>query len=175
MRGETRREAAGSLLVTEPGVGAAEADRRDTSAVVAVAYDADAEPWLERWGGESDRVAVVSAGERTRGAAATTPGAEPISTTVGVVETVPDPTDVAAVGEVVHEYLSAWESGVTVYVDGLADVVDETDVETAFRFAHVLLARAEHADARVVASFDRDAYPRHVVATFAELFEDVRD
>jgi hypothetical protein len=175
MRGETRRGVAGNSLVTEPGVGAAEADQGDPDAVVAVTYGADAEPWLERWGTGFDRVAVVSAGERARGAAATTPGADPISTTVGVVETVPDAADVAAVGAVVHEYLSAWDAGVTVYVDGLADVIAASDVETAFRFAHVLLARAEHADARVVASLDRDACPQHVVATFAELFDDVRD
>lgn len=173
MRGETTRERPGNLLSTAPGVGAADADRADASDVVAVTYDANAEEWLSRWGESGDRVAVVSPGERSRGAAATTPGATPVSTSAGVVETVSDRTDVAAVGALVHEYLSAWGPDVTVYVDGLADVVAATSVETAFRFAHVLLARADAADARVVAAFDRDAYPPHVVETVAELFDDV--
>jgi hypothetical protein len=171
MRGETRSDAVSSRLSTERGVAAADADPAEASAAIAVSYDVGAEAWLERWGDASERAAVVSVGERARGVAATTPDAEPISTTAGVVETVPDETDVAAVGEVVHEYLASWDADTTVYVDALSDVVDATTVETAFRFAHVVLARARHADARVVAAFDGDAYPPHVVETFAELFD----
>lgn len=176
MQGESIDDGAASVLATEPGVSAAEADSLDSGSVIGVTYGHDAETWLKQWGEGRDQVVVVSVGERSRGAAATTPDAEPFNATPGIVETVPDEGDVGTAGQLVHDYLVAWsDSEPVVYLDDLAGVLDAVEAETAFRFVHAIVACAESEGARVVASFDRDAYPPHIVNTFAELFEVVQE
>lgn len=176
---------ASAVLVTSPGVTAADGDPGDPSTVVGVTYSFDAETWLERWGMDRERAVAVSVGETTRSAAvATSTESTPAGATVdgrstgvstqvdaGVVETVPSERAVGEVGATVHAYLDEWAAhGPTVYVDALEDVVDATDAEVAFRFLHVLVARATETGGRVVVSLDADAVPDHVPETFAPLF-----
>lgn len=176
---------ASAVLVTSPDVTAADGDPRDPSTVVGVTYSFDAETWLERWGIDRERAVAVSAGERTRSAAVatrteSTPGdgddghaAVPSQADVGVVETVASERAVGEVGATVHEYLHEWASHEpTVYVDGLERIVEATDAEVAFRFLHVLVARAEAADGRIVVSLDADAVPEYVAQTFSPLFDE---
>jgi len=176
---------ASAVLVTSPDVAAADGDSRDPSAVVGVTYSFDAETWLERWGIDRERAVAVSAGERTRSAAVATatestpvggdgPGVS-LQVDAGTVETVPSASDVGEVGTTVHEYLDEWAADEpTVYLDGLADVVEATDVEVAFRFLHALVARTGEADGRVVASLGGGGVPKHVVETVAPLFDERR-
>jgi len=184
MGGGTTHEGGDAVLVTASGVAAVDGDPVDAAAAVGVTYHFNAETWLDRWGADRERAVAVSAGEQSRSAAAVTgsaaapdgagvPGSDPVQVEAGVVETVPSAGDVGAVGAAVHDYLEAWgEHAPTVYVDTLADVVDATDAELAFRFLHVLVSRAEDADARVVASVG-EGLPAHVVETFAPLFDRV--
>ncbi len=181
MRGEGPTSDSTHVLVTGEDASAADVDVPPTSNVLGVAYETPAEAWLERVQAGSDRTAVVSVGEHSRAAAATTPAsdagasADLAATATGAVETVAEVDDVASVGVLVNDYVSAWDGGTTVYVDDVSVLLDHTAAETAFRFAHALTSCAATNDARVVAGLDTTDQPPHVAATFAELFDDVRD
>lgn len=169
------------VLVAGPGATAVDADVPQASNVLGVAYGAAAEDWLGGFQAGPERVAVVSVGEYSRSAASARAGADAgrdvVATATGAVETVPDVGDVAAVGTLVNDYLSAWndDGDTTVFVDDLSVLLEAVDAETAFRFVHVLLSRASATDARVVAGFDTDDQPPHVARTLEVLFDDVRD
>lgn len=182
MRREGTQPDSNHVLVARPGATAVDADVAPTPNVVGVTYDADAEAWLGNWQAGVDQLAVVSAGERSRAAATATGDAslgtaDVVATATGVVETVPDATDVAQVGTLVNDYLTSWEGqgGTTVYVDDLAPLVEHVSAETAFRLMHALVSRAGTTDGRVVAAIDTDSQPAHVAETFAELFDDVQN
>ena len=164
------------VLVARTGDSVDIAGATDASSVLGVTYEEDAETWLGRWNESVEHAAVVSVGERSRSAASASAGGSPLTAVTGIVETVPEESDVGTVGSLVHDYLSAWADGggTTVFVDDLASVIDHTSTETAFRFVHAILSCADATGARVVATLDPDAYSPHVVATFAELFDDVR-
>ena len=182
MEGGATDKEADAVLVTESGVAAVDGDPTDAAAAVGVTYRFDAETWLDRWGADCEHAVVVSAGERSRGAAVVSgsesasnatsgPAVDPIEVEAGVVAAVPSASDVGAVGAAVHEYLEEWRAcEPTVYVDSLTEVVEAADAEVAFRFVHALVARAREADARVVAAAG-DGLPRHVEETFAPLFD----
>ncbi|WP_232687054.1 DUF7504 family protein [Halobacterium zhouii] len=152
------------------------ADVPRTPNSLGVTFGVDAEQWLGNWQAGADRVAVVSAGERSRTTASVAGGDDVVAELTGAVETVPETSDVSVVGELVNEYLVKWrgDGDTTVYVDDLTTLLDSVSAETAFRFVHALLARATATDARVVVSMDGDAHAPHVVGTFEALFEDVR-
>lgn len=175
MRGEGREDESNHVLVARTEN--IDVDVTADASVLGVAYEDDAETWLERWNGDVERAAVVSVGERSRSAASTSAGGSPVTAVTGIVETVPDQTDLGTVGALVHDYLSAWEdtAEATVFVDDLTAVIDHTSTELAFRFTHAVLSCASTTDANVVATLDPDAYPQHVVGTFGELFDDVLD
>lgn len=177
MRGEGNEDESNHVLVAQTEDASAATDVTDSSSVLGIAYEDDAETWLGRWNGDVERTAVVSVGERSRSAASTSAGGSPLTAVTGTVETVPDETNLGTVGSLVHDYLTAWEdtAETTVFVDDLAAVIDHTSTETAFRFVHAVLSCAAATDAQVVATLDPEAYPPHVVGTFGELFDDVRD
>ena len=176
MRGEENEDGSAHVLVARTGDSPHSVDVPETASVLGVAYEQDAETWLGRWDGTVERAAVVSVGERSRSTASTSSGGSPITAVTGIVETVFEETDIGTVGTLVHEYLTTWEDAeaATVFVDDLATIADYTSTETAFRFTHAVVSCAEATGARVVASFDPEAYPPHVVETFGELFDDVR-
>ena len=183
MDGGASEEGAGTVLVTGSGVAAADGDPEDAAAAVGVTYRFEAETWLDRWGADAERAVAVSAGEQSRSVAAvshsdptstgaTGPESDPLQVEAGVVETVASASDVGTVGAAVHDYLDAWDDhAATVYVDSLTEVVGATDAEVTFRFLHALVARAQDADARVVAAVGADL-PPHLEETFAPLFDE---
>ena len=181
MRGEGPSTEPNHVLVVGQTASAADADQAGTSNVIGVTYGTDAESWLSQFQAGQDRVAVVSVGEHSRTAVGATAGQnagmDVLASVTGTVETVPEVDDVASVGVLVNDYLSAWQGTgeTTVFVDDLGDVLDVVSAETAFRFVHALLARTSSMDARVVAGFDTSKQPPHVVDTFAQLFDEVRE
>ena len=171
-----RRERPNHVLVARPGVSATDADVPRTPNSLGVAFGTDAEQWLGNWQAGATRAAVVSAGERSRSTASAVGGDNVVAGLTGVIETVPERSNVGAVGALVNEYLVEWrgDGDTTVYVNDLTSLLGCVSTEMAFRFTHALLARASSTGARVVVSMDADAHPPHVVGTFEELFEDVR-
>lgn len=179
MRGEGFSDDSNHALVVGPGASAVGADARSASNVLGVTYSSEAEDWLGQFQAGPERVAVVSVGEHSRSAAtaSTDAGTDVLASATGAVETVADVGDVAAVGTLVNDYLSAWEaSGDTVVlVDDVAPLLDVVSAETAFRFVHALLACAASKGADVVVGFDTTEHPPHVAGTFGELFDEVRE
>lgn len=179
MRGEGSTDTE-HVFVSGRGATATDADVPRTANALGVTYSTQAEDWLDGFEAGPDRVAVVSVGEHSRSAAAVAApdaGLDAVASATGVVETVADAGDVAAVGTLVNDYLSAWEGTgtTTVYVDDVSALLDHVPPETAFRLLHALTTRASAMDARVVAGFDTSDHAPHVAATFAELFDDVRE
>jgi len=168
------------VLVTGADATATDAEVSLASNVLGITYETAAEAWLGEHRADAERAAVVSVGEHSRAAAAasTDPAAgapDDLATAAGVVETVPEVEDVATVGLLVNDYVSAWDGETTVYVDDFSALLEPASTETAFRFAHALTSCAAANGARVVAGFDTADRPAHVAATFAELFDDVRE
>jgi hypothetical protein len=181
MRKEGATTDSNHVLVARPGAVAADADVSPTPNVLGVTFGGDAESWLGNWQTGPDQVAVVSAGERSRTTTTATGEASPgttdvVATVTGTVETVPDATDVAQVGTLVNDYLTAWqdEGPTTVYVEDVETLLDHVSAETAFRLLHALLSRAGTTNARLVVALDTADQPAHVAETFAELFDDVQ-
>jgi hypothetical protein len=179
MRGEGPTDASTHVLVTGADATAADAGVPPSSNVLGVTYETAAEAWLGEFQTGPERAAVVSVGEHSRAAAATTPDAgasaatDIAATAMGAVETVSEVEDVAGVGVLVNDYVSTWDGETTVYVDDFSVLLGETSTETAFRFAHALTSCAAANDAHVVAGLDTADQPAHVAATFSELFDDV--
>lgn len=168
------------VFVTGAGVTATDADVRQTTNVLGVTYRKQAEDWLADFQAGPERTAVVSVGEHSRSAAAATggdTGPDLVASVAGAVETVADESDLAAVGTLANDYLTTWEGTgpTTLYVDDVSAVLDHVAPETAFRFLHALLSRADAVGASVVVGFDTTNRPPHVAHTFAELFDDVRE
>lgn len=120
--------------------------------------------------------AFVCIGERTRSTATASTSSEidawPGATTVQVV---PDPTDLAGIGLAVNERLEGWgDDGQTVVCyHSLTHLLDYVDLQTAFRFLHVLLGRIAAADARAHFHLDPERHDRETVGTLSLLFDDV--
>jgi len=166
------------VLVTGAGATAADAGASLTANALGVAYETAAEAWLEGVRPGADRVAVVSVGEQSRAAAAAAgpdAGPEAMATVASVVETVPDGSDVAGVGTLVNDYLSAWDGETTVCLDDISSLLEHTSAEAAFRFVHALRSCAAANGGRVVAGLDTADRPPHIAATFGELFDEVRE
>ncbi|MCG1001924.1 MULTISPECIES: hypothetical protein [Halobacterium] len=181
MGGEEPTDGSPHVLVAGADAAATDAGVPPSSNALGITYETDAETWLGEFRADCERTAVVSVGEHSRAAAAATPdaGVDPPdnldAAATSAVETVPEVTDVASVGVLVNDYLSAWDDETTVYVDDFSVLLDPAPAETAFRFAHALTSCTAANDARVVAGFDTTDQPPHVPATFAELFGDVRE
>lgn len=181
MRREGTRTDANHVLVARPGARAVDADVPRTPNVLGIAFDADAEQWLGNWQTGPDQIAVVSAGERSRSVARSAHDATPgnpdvVAAATGAVETVGDAGDVAQVGTLANDYLTSWEDegATTVYVEDLSGLLEHVPAKTAFRFLHAMLSRAETTDGRLVAAIDSTEQPKHVIQTYAELFDDVQ-
>lgn len=122
--------------------------------LVAVVGD-DAGAWLGTHGPvkeHADEIGVVSLGEQLRSTTAGTANAgstAPIPDVVGV----PDADNLAQVGRTVMDFIERYtEQGVdpVVVVDAVEELVDAVGLEATFRVLHLLSARAEMADGRMV-------------------------
>lgn len=119
--------------------------------VLVVAFDVEPEARVTAWrrhvGVAPARAACVAAGEGWRGGEAgdvLTPGPE----CAVVVDAVPDPTDLAGVGEAVTRQLADWdhlEGRLVVCLDSLTALLAHVEVGPAFRFLQLLTRQVAHA------------------------------
>lgn len=128
-----------------------------------------------RSGDPSGDTTFVCIGERTRSAAAEPPAADatPGSTTLQVVS---DPADLAGIGMVVNDCLEGWADGdarTVICYHSLSDLLSHADLQTAFRFLHVLTGRIAAADAQAHFHLDPDAHDAETVRTLSMLFDEV--
>lgn len=148
------------------------------SNVIAVAYDDDAETWLDAWyeefGAPTADVAVVSPGEFARSAAATQtthslPG-------LGIVDAIGDPDDLAVVGCRLREHLAERESHpqeTLVSFESVDALLDRFGLRTTFRFLHLVCHEASRVDATGWFYLDPTTFDEVTVRTLAPLFDAV--
>lgn len=158
--------------------------RCDASAVslLSIELDGGVDSVLDRWNRHCDRtperVAVVTAGEIARGAAATASGGSSVSLPGNSVSntSVSSPGDLTGLGIRASECLSAWEEldgDVVVCFRSLTTLIQFTEVQRVFQFVHVLTQRIEAAGARAHFHMDPGAHDDRTVATIRSLFEEV--
>lgn len=128
--------------------------------------------WVDHVGKRPADLSIVSVGERTRSAAAKSAPAER-STTPSLVETVPNPEDLTGLGIKLSEQLRAWDDTkeTVVCFDSLTALLQTVEMQTAFRFLHVLTGRLDVVGATAHYHLDPDAFDDKTVNTIKTLFD----
>ncbi|MFD1565489.1 hypothetical protein ACFR99_18290 [Haloarchaeobius amylolyticus] len=93
-----------------------------------------------------------------------------------VTETVPDPTDLTAIGIAVSRFCKHWgdtDEGLTVCFDSLDALLRHTPPADVFQFTHVLANRFASVDAHAHVHFDPTHHEDRVVSAFSVLFDAV--
>lgn len=131
--------------------------------------------WATHVGTRPVNLKIVSVGETMRSAAATTTGAEPqLKTESPVIDTVSNIGDVTGLGIKLSQQLQAWDGNgnkTVGCIDSLVPLVQTVDLQTTFRFLHVLTGRFSAADARVHYHLDPNALDEQTVSTLKTLFD----
>lgn len=130
---------------------------------------------VRRAGGPPGDTTFVCIGERTRSAASAPSAADSIPGGA-TLQVVPDPTDLARIGVIVNECLEEWagdDARIVICYHSLTDLLERVDLQTAFRFLHVLTGRIGVADARAHFHLDPAEHDEQTVGTLSLLFDDV--
>jgi hypothetical protein len=102
--------------------------------------------WKQHGGGTPSNLGIVSVGDQSRSAAATSDGGN----STGFIETLAHPEDLTGLGIHIDNFLQQWEGtdGRTVVCfDSLTTLLQYVDHETAFRFMNVLTTKLYVANA----------------------------
>ncbi|MFA9415958.1 hypothetical protein [Natrinema sp. HArc-T2] len=93
-----------------------------------------------------------------------------------VTETVPDPTDLTAIGIAVSRFCKHWgdtDDNLTVCFDSLDALLRHTPPADVFQFTHVLANRFASVDAHAHVHFDPTHHEDRVVSAFGVIFDAV--
>ncbi|WP_435180608.1 DUF7504 family protein [Halorussus sp. AFM4] len=137
--------------------------------------DACMQDWLDRAGDRPRNVRLVSVGETTRSAAATV-GGDVGPRSGDVVETLSSPGDLTGLGIKLSEILKAWKDSdarTVACFDSLTALLQYADLQTAYKFLHVLTGRFDAADVTAHFHLDPDACDQQTVSTLTSLFDTV--
>jgi hypothetical protein len=141
----------------------------DPEHVVVVSLSGSLGEWLEWWerheGSRPEDLVFVTTGEP--------PGEPPVGVTV---ERVSSPNDLTALGIRVADHLERWrEAGIrpSVCFDSLTVLLQYVDVETAYKFVHVLTTRIANADARAHFHLDPRTLDERELSTIESVFSAV--
>lgn len=174
-----------NILLKTPAMGARNAGLSSLSDgelartdLLVVSYHQTPDDWIRSWrdqGGERPaELGYIYVGDAMRSAA----GTQTSTTTAqrpNAVTGVPDPCDLTELGIRISEYLEAWDGNghsTRVYVDSLTSLLQYTeDVETAFKFLHVLVGRVRTVDADAYYTITPDAHSDRTMAKFLSLFD----
>lgn len=147
--------------------------------LLAVTYGESADDWLDDWservGRPAGELAVLGAGEFARSAASAGAAPTPLPG-VGTVESLGDPTDLAAMAERVRAHLRRWRDRPrrTVLVfETVSDLLSHADARTAFDFLHVVTHQVRETDAAGAYFLDPDGADPETVRTLTGLFDAV--
>ena len=134
--------------------------------VLAVLTDSTADEWHRRWertGGDAEQVGLIECFDLTRGAAATQTTVVSEDLAVGTIER---PVDADQLRSLLERFLDGWERsprGTVVYLESLADLCGDTDLETVDALLESLSDRTDRGSvvatgsdcaAREIAAFD---------------------
>lgn len=145
--------------------------------VVLVAYRATLDRLVATWrsslGALPARFTLVHAGGLFRSAAAPA-GDRPTSPSAFTIEAVSNPADLTNLGITVDRYLSEWRGDgrrTVLWFRSLTDLLEYTDLKTAYRFVNALRSRVASTDGTAYFFLDPSAHDAKTVATLRTLFD----
>lgn len=135
---------------------------------------------IDRWRGHAGerpaKLAVVTAGDETRGAAAAGGGTGTVSAGGVSATSVSSPDDLTGLGIKVSECLSSWaddDADAVVCFRSLTTLLQYGSLQRVFRFLHLLTRRIESFGVHAHFHIDPDAHDRREMATLRNLFDRV--
>jgi len=148
----------------------------DRTNVLLTTFTTTPDTWMQSWtttvGRPPANLKIISVGEITRSAAVRTPGVG--GPTTQVVDTVSSPGDLTGLGIKVSEQLEAWNGDgnrTSVCFDSVTALLQTAELQTAFRFLHVLTGRFDAVDATAYFYLDPEAFDDRTVSTLTMLFD----
>ncbi|UPV75900.1 hypothetical protein M0R89_07535 [Halorussus limi] len=135
--------------------------------------------WSSHAGERPGNARIVSVGETTRSASSSVStsadGGGPSSTNE-VVETLSNPSDLTGLGIKLSEILKEWgenDNETVACFDSLTALLQYADLQTVYKFLHVLTGRFDTADVTAHFHLDPDACDQQTVSTLTSLFDTV--
>jgi hypothetical protein len=135
--------------------------------------DACVRDWSSHAGERPRNARIVGVGETTRAASAAS-GDETL--TNETVETLANPSDLTGLGIQLSEILKEWGDNGNETVacfDSLTALLQYADLQTVYKFLHVLTGRFDTADVTAHFHLDPDACDQQTVSTLTSLFDAV--
>lgn len=180
-------ESGGSVLVLSPSIhdetddaclDLLSLDRPSGENVLWVTYtrspDSCIQDWLAKAGERPQNMRFVSVGETTRSASAMS---SPASNGNGeIVDTLSNPADLTGLGIKLSEVLKEWSHNdypTVACFDSLTALLQYADLQTVYKFLHVLTGRFAAADVTAHFHLDPEACDDQTVSTLTSLFDTV--
>ena len=155
-------------------------DQPNDESVLWVTYtrspDACVQDWLSHAGERPRNMRFVSVGETTRSASAAVAASDGTGANGELVETLSSPGDLTGLGIKMSEVLKEWSNDGNPTVacfDSLTALLQYADLQTVYKFLHVLTGRFEAANVTAHFHLDPDACDTQTVSTLTSLFDTV--
>jgi len=135
--------------------------------------DACIQDWLAHAGERPENMRFISVGETTRSTSAVSSAANGRGE---VVETLSNPNDLTGLGIKLSEILKEWARNdypTTACFDSLTALLQYADLQTAYKFLHVLTGRFDAAGVTAHFHLDPDTCDDQTVSTLTSLFDTV--
>jgi hypothetical protein len=132
--------------------------------------------WLDRARRRPDEIKIISVGDMMRSAAAASGGTTARTPIPSAVDSVSNPADLTGLGIKISAQLQEWSQNANrtvVCFDSLTTLLQYVDLQTIYKFLHVLTGRFETVDARAYFHLDPSAHDQATVSTLKSLFEAV--
>lgn len=177
-------ESPSNILVKRPSTPGASGDRwhalpaNGTDALLAVTYTGAVDDYIHRFDGDPAQLTVISMGETPRSTAS---DVAPAAAQSGQAthRSVEDPGDLTGLSIELNTVLDSWAAAAdahrVLWFDSVTDLLEQTDLATAFRFLHLTTRRLVDVDATGYYHLTADAYDEQTVATLSPLFDTVQD
>ena len=137
--------------------------------------DACIQDWLSHAGERPRNMRFVSVGETTRSASARA-GGDVAPNSGETVETLSSPGDLTGLGITLSEILKEWSGDGNETVacfDSLTALLQYADLQSVYKFLHVLTGRFDAADVTSHFHLDPEACDQQTVSTLTSLFDTV--
>lgn len=138
--------------------------------------DACLQDWLSHANGRPANLRFISVGETVRSVATSAPMQE--TPTDVVIDTLSNPGDLTGLGIKISEVLQQWHGDgnetVTCF-HSLTALLQYSDVQTVYKFLHVLTGRFSTADVTAHFHLDPEAHDQQTINTLKTLFDAVAE
>ncbi|WP_264782384.1 hypothetical protein [Haladaptatus sp. T7] len=138
--------------------------------------DACIQDWLAHANGRPANLRFISVGETVRSVATSAPMQE--TSTDAVVDTLSNPGDLTGLGIKISEVLQKWHGNgnrTVACFHSLTALLQYSDVQTVYKFLHVLTGRFTTADVTAHFHLDPEAHDSQTINTLKTLFDAVAE